>query len=59
LPAGSSELMCHPGYEDAELDGIKTRLRASRTNELRLLTDPDVVGTLKESDVKLINFSDL
>jgi chitin disaccharide deacetylase len=59
LPAGSSELMCHPGYEDAELDGIKTRLRASRANELRLLTDPDVVAKLKENDVKLINFSDL
>jgi predicted glycoside hydrolase/deacetylase ChbG (UPF0249 family) len=51
--------MCHPGYNDAELDGVKTRLRASRANELRLLTDPDVVAKLKESDVKLINFFDL
>ncbi|MGE0129738.1 MAG: carbohydrate deacetylase [Blastocatellales bacterium] len=59
LPCGASELMCHPGYDDAELDGVKTRLRASRENELRLLTDPDVVAMLKESDVKLINFSDL
>jgi hopanoid biosynthesis associated protein HpnK len=59
LPAGVSELMCHPGYEDAELDGVKTRLRASRTNELRLLTDPDVVAKLKEGGVKLINFSGL
>ena len=59
LPAGASELMCHPGYDDAELDGVKTRLRASRANELRLLTDPDVVAKLKENGVKLINFSDL
>lgn len=59
LPPGASELMCHPGYNDAELDGVKTRLRASRANELRLLTDPDVVAKLKETDVKLINFSDL
>jgi chitin disaccharide deacetylase len=59
LPAGASELMCHPGYEDAELDGVKTRLRASRTNELRLLTDPDVVSKLKENRVELINFSSL
>lgn len=59
LPAGASELMCHPGYEDAELDGVKTRLRASRTNELRLLTDPDVVAKLKETGVELINFSSL
>jgi len=35
-----SELMCYPGYEDAELDGVKTRLRASLTNELRLLVAP-------------------
>ena len=59
LPAGASELMCHPGYDDAELSGVKTRLRASRANELRLLTDPDVVAKLRENDVKLINFSDL
>jgi chitin disaccharide deacetylase len=59
LPAGASELMCHPGYEDSELDVVKTRLRASRTNELRLLTDPDVVAKLKENGVKLINFSTL
>jgi hopanoid biosynthesis associated protein HpnK len=59
LPAGASELMCHPGYEDAELGGVKTRLRASRTNELRLLTDPDVVAKLKENGVNLINFSAL
>jgi hopanoid biosynthesis associated protein HpnK len=59
LPAGASELMCHPGYEDAELDGVKTRLRASRTNELQLLTDPDVVAKLEENGVELINFSSL
>ncbi len=59
LPAGVSELMCHPGYDDADLDGVKTRLRASRANELRLLTDPDVVAKLKENGVALINFSDI
>jgi len=59
LPDGASELMCHPGYEDAELDGVITRLRASRANWLRLLTDPDVVAKLKENGVKLINFSGL
>ena len=32
-----SELMCYPGYEDAELDGVKTQLGTSLTNELRLL----------------------
>ena len=40
LPTGVSELICHPGYEDARLDGVKTHLLASRTNELRLLVAP-------------------
>lgn len=59
LPDGASELMCHPGYDDDELGGVKTRLRASRVNELRLLTDPDVAAKLKEQGVRLINFFDL
>jgi hopanoid biosynthesis associated protein HpnK len=59
LPEGSSELMCHPGYDDDELSHVKTRLRQSRVNELRLLADPDVMAKLKERDVRLINFSNL
>lgn len=59
LPDGASELMCHPGYDDSELGGVKTRLRQSRESELRLLTDPDVAAKLKEMNVKLISFSDL
>jgi hopanoid biosynthesis associated protein HpnK len=59
LPEGVSELMCHPGYEDQDLHGIATRLRASRTIELQLLTDPDIATKLKGQRVKLINFSDL
>ncbi len=59
LPAGVSELMCHPGYHDVELDEVKTRLRQSRVNELRLISDPDLLAKCKECDVKLINFSGL
>ncbi len=59
LPDGASELMCHPGYDDSELGGVKTRLRQSRESELRLLTDPDVAAKLEEMNVKLISFSDL
>ena len=57
LPDGTSELMCHPGYDDDELYAVKTRLRQSRVDELRLLTDPDIIAKLEENDVKLINFS--
>jgi predicted glycoside hydrolase/deacetylase ChbG (UPF0249 family) len=33
LPPGTWELVCHPGYNDAGLAGIRTRLRESRTIE--------------------------
>jgi len=33
LPEGTWELVCHPGYNDADLDGISTRLRSHRKTE--------------------------
>jgi predicted glycoside hydrolase/deacetylase ChbG (UPF0249 family) len=56
LPDGVSELMSHPGYEDAELHQTKTRLRASRANELALLTDAEVVAAVREHGVRLISY---
>lgn len=46
LPAeGTYELVCHPGYNDRELDAIRTRLRVTREIErqalLDCLTSPD------------------
>ena len=37
LPEGTWELVCHPGYNDHELDGVRTRLRASREIERNAL----------------------
>jgi len=37
LPPGTWELVCHPGYNDRELDGVRTRLRASREVEMNTL----------------------
>jgi chitin disaccharide deacetylase len=39
LPAGDAvwELVCHPGYPDAALDKVRTRLRASRALEHKAL----------------------
>lgn len=37
LPAGTWELVTHPGYNDADLARIRTRLRASRQQELSAL----------------------
>ena len=37
MPEGLWELVCHPGYNDADLDLIKTRLRAHREMEYTAL----------------------
>lgn len=39
MPEGTWELVLHPGYSDAALDGVKTRLRETREVELRALLD--------------------
>jgi chitin disaccharide deacetylase len=33
IPAGTWELVCHPGHPDTALDAVRTRLRASRAVE--------------------------
>jgi predicted glycoside hydrolase/deacetylase ChbG (UPF0249 family) len=37
MPAGLWELVLHPGYNDRELDGVRTRLRATREIERNAL----------------------
>jgi chitin disaccharide deacetylase len=59
LPEGTWEFVCHPGYNDAELDNIRTRLRESRAEELRLLTSPEAREILARSGVQLISYRDL
>jgi predicted glycoside hydrolase/deacetylase ChbG (UPF0249 family) len=57
MPAGTWELVCHPGYRDEALGGIKTRLRESREVERTALLE--VFGATKDTSVKQINFSAL
>ena len=38
LPEGAWELVCHPGYSDADLQSAGTRLTQSREIELAALT---------------------
>ncbi|HMY76755.1 MAG TPA: ChbG/HpnK family deacetylase, partial [Blastocatellia bacterium] len=57
LPEGVSELMTHPGYDDAELHQTKTRLRASRAMELSLLTDADIIAAVREYNVRLSSYA--
>lgn len=59
LPEGTWELVSHPGYADAALQGVHTRLRASREGELGLLTSPQIRETLSRSGVELISYRDL
>lgn len=54
LPPGTWELVTHPGYNDADLAQVRTRLRASREVErLALTAIPEIPG------VELISFAEL
>ena len=54
LPAGTWELVTHPGYNDSDLDRVRTRLRASREIEREAL------GAVKEfPEIELVSFARL
>jgi chitin disaccharide deacetylase len=54
LPEGTWELVTHPGYNDADLNRIRTRLRASREIEREALE------AIKEfPEIELISYRDL
>jgi predicted glycoside hydrolase/deacetylase ChbG (UPF0249 family) len=59
MPDGTWELVCHPGYNDADLDKVRTRLRASRVQELELLTSPDVRKLIDSLGIELISYNEL
>lgn len=59
MPEGTWEFVCHPGYNDAELQTAKTRLRESRETELRVLTLPVAREVLESEGVQLISYRDL
>jgi len=54
LPAGTWELVTHPGYNDADLARVRTRLRASRDVERQALT-----AIREVPGIELISFADL
>jgi hopanoid biosynthesis associated protein HpnK len=56
LPEGTWELVCHPGYNDAQLQAVRTRLRASREEELRALTSADIRQLLSQRGIELISY---
>lgn len=58
LQSGSTELMCHPAHEDAELAGTSS-YAAVRVRELAILTDPLVREAVEGAGVELISFAAL
>ncbi len=59
LPEGTWEFVSHPGYNDRELDQVKTRLRQSREIELAILTSAASKEVLQREQVQLISYRDL
>jgi hopanoid biosynthesis associated protein HpnK len=59
LPDGIWELVCHPGYNDADLRGIHTRLRDSREQELRILTSSSTRDLLAATGIEMVSFREL
>ena len=58
LPEGTTELMCHPAHEDAEL-AASSSYAAVRVKELAALCDPRVRTAIDRVGVHLITFSEL
>jgi chitin disaccharide deacetylase len=59
MPEGTWELVCHPGYDDAQLRSLHTRLLESREKEFQILTSPNLPLWLTGQGVDLISYRDL
>jgi predicted glycoside hydrolase/deacetylase ChbG (UPF0249 family) len=59
IPEGTWEFVCHPGYNDADLQQANTRLSDSRETELRLLTMPEAKRLLEDQGIALISYREL
>jgi predicted glycoside hydrolase/deacetylase ChbG (UPF0249 family) len=59
LPEGVTEFMTHPGYCDGELRRARTRLKESREEELRVLTDTRLREAIESCGIRLASYADL
>lgn len=59
LPAGTWELVCHPGYADADLRAVRTRLIESREHERELLISPELKAFLEKEEIRVIGYREL
>ena len=58
LPPGASELMCHPGYRDVDLERTGTRLLTQRETEIQGLTAVSVKNLVRAGGIQLGNYKD-
>jgi predicted glycoside hydrolase/deacetylase ChbG (UPF0249 family) len=56
LPAGSWEMVVHPGYAET---AVPTGFERVRKNDLDLVTDPDVISSVASRKVELISYREL
>lgn len=56
LKEGTTEIMCHPGVYDEELESARTRLKRERQRELEALVDPATIRCAEQEGVKLISY---
>jgi len=59
LTDGTWELVCHPGYDDADLREANTRLLESRETERQMLMSAQFRDFLKQQELELISYRDL
>lgn len=59
MPAGEFELVCHPGFNDAQLNAVRTRLRAHREVEHAALLTVVPKWLRDTSGAELLRFTDL
>ena len=57
LPEGTTEMMCHPGFMDAELEKSATRLQDSRAVETEILTNAEIRNLVASQGIRLIDYS--
>jgi predicted glycoside hydrolase/deacetylase ChbG (UPF0249 family) len=58
LPAGPTELMMHPGYDDATL-AAQDPYRHEREREVAALSAPAVRTRLQRGDIRVVSFAEL
>jgi chitin disaccharide deacetylase len=61
MPSGTWELVCHPGYNDRDLDAVRTRLRVTRDIERATLLEEFFAAAPQHSHPSLpqiINYRD-